>query len=185
MNKARMSDAAVKAKTGKNWQQWFAILNKANAKKMSHKDIAEYLYEKRGVPGWWSQMIAVTYEQECGLRDKHQMADGYAVSASRTFEVSIGKLYNHWSDDELRKQWLKEQVVIRKATLNKSMRIMWSHNTYVDVYLYEKGASESSGGAAYQAYQLSSSRAQKVAVENCIRATDRRSVIQKFVYILL
>ncbi len=37
MSRARMSDAAVKAKTGKDWQQWFAILDRAGAMKMSHK----------------------------------------------------------------------------------------------------------------------------------------------------
>jgi len=29
----RMSDDAVKAKTGKTWKQWFTILDKAGAKK--------------------------------------------------------------------------------------------------------------------------------------------------------
>lgn len=150
-----MSDATVKAKTGKDWQQWFAILDKATANKMSHINIAEYLYEKRGVPGWWCQMIAVTYEQERGLRDNHQKADGYALSASRTFEVPLGILYNHWSNEEMRKQWLKDQVVIRKATVNKSMRITWSDNTHVDVYFYEKGASKSQ--VAVQHTKLTSS----------------------------
>ena len=31
-----MSDEAVKAKTGKTWKQWFAILDKAGAKQMTH-----------------------------------------------------------------------------------------------------------------------------------------------------
>lgn len=62
------------------------------------------MYEKRGVPGWWSQMVTVTYEQERGLREKHQKADGYSVSASRTFEVPINILYKNWSHEKLRKQ---------------------------------------------------------------------------------
>ena len=41
---------------------------------MSHKEIAEYLNEKRGVPGWWSQMVTVTYEQERGLRESTKMS---------------------------------------------------------------------------------------------------------------
>lgn len=73
-----MSDKAVKTKTGKDWRQWFSILDKAGARKMSHKEIAEYLYRRRGVPDcWWSQMVTVTYEQSRGLREKHQRADGY------------------------------------------------------------------------------------------------------------
>jgi formate dehydrogenase maturation protein FdhE len=114
MDRARMNDAAVKAKTGKNCRQWFSILDKAGATKMSHKEIAEYLYEKRGVPGWWSQIVTVTYEQERGLREKHQKADGYVVSASRMYEVQMDVLYKHWSE-KLRNQWLKEKIVVRKA----------------------------------------------------------------------
>jgi hypothetical protein len=87
-----MSDAVVKEKTGKDWRQWFMILDKAGAIKMSHKEIVECLYDRRRVPGWWSQMITVTYELERGLRKKHERPDGYSVSASRTFEVPISVL---------------------------------------------------------------------------------------------
>ena len=121
MGGTRISDEAVKAKTGKDWKQWFSILDKAGATKMSHKEIAEYLYEKRG------------------LREKHQKADGYAVSASRTYKVPISVLFKHWSDEKLRRQWLKDKIAVRKATANKSMRITWLDNSHVDVYFYEKG----------------------------------------------
>ena len=39
----RMSDAAVQAKTGKTWPEWFAVLDKAGAAKMTHKEIAAHL----------------------------------------------------------------------------------------------------------------------------------------------
>ena len=48
----RMSDEAVKAKTGKKWDQWFAILDKAGAKEMSHKDIVKFLNSKHDVGPW-------------------------------------------------------------------------------------------------------------------------------------
>ena len=50
-----MSDAAVQAKTGKTWKEWFAILDRAGARKMAHKEIAAYLYRELQVPAWWSQ----------------------------------------------------------------------------------------------------------------------------------
>jgi len=138
-----MSDAAVKAKTGKDWHRWFAILDKAGGKKMSHKEIAEYLYDRRGVPGWWSQMVAVTYEQERGLREKHERPDGYSVSASRTFEVPVDILFKHWSDEKLRNKWLKDKFNVRKSTANKSMRITWNNDSSVEVNFYIKGISKS------------------------------------------
>jgi hypothetical protein len=109
---------------------------------MTHKEIAEYLYDKRGVPAW-CQMVAVTYEQERGIREKHERPDGYSISASRTFEVSINTLYKHWKNGKLRSRWLRDKIAIRRTTANKSMRITWENNTHVDVYFYEKGAAKS------------------------------------------
>ena len=84
-----MSDEAVRAKTGKSWSQWFAILDKAKAKDLPHKEITELLRGKHGVPPWWSQMVTVGYEQERGLRVKHQKCDGFSVSGSKTVAVSV------------------------------------------------------------------------------------------------
>ncbi|HEX2014441.1 MAG TPA: hypothetical protein VLA68_04365 [Nitrososphaera sp.] len=144
MGRARIGDAAVQKRTGKSWNQWFSILESAGAKKMSHKDMASYLYVKHHVSGWWSQMIAVTYEQERGLRNVHQKADGYAVSASRTVGIPVSALYRHWSDPKLRRKWLREELSVRNETKNKSMRITWADGkTNVEVYFYGKGRSKS------------------------------------------
>ena len=137
---ARMSDAAVQAKTGKTWAEWFAILDAAGARKIDHKAIATYLCEQQKVPGWWAQMVTVGYEQERGLREKYQKPSGYAVSGSRTIAVPVAKLYAAWEDKETRARWLKENIVIRKATPGKSMRITWADGqTSVDVNFYPKG----------------------------------------------
>ncbi len=75
----KISDDAVKRATGKNWEQWFTLLDKAGAKKMKHIDIArmvqtKYLGNKNKSidvaksEGWWSQMITVQYEYSRKLR---------------------------------------------------------------------------------------------------------------------
>ena len=69
---AGVSDEAVHAKTGKTWKEWYRILDAAKAKKMAHKEIAAYLAKEHIKSGWWSQMVAVAYEQARGLREKHQ-----------------------------------------------------------------------------------------------------------------
>ena len=144
MANARLSDDAVLKRTGRNWKQWFEILDRAGAKKMSHKEMVEHLYEKHHVSSWWCQMIAVSYERERGMREVHQTTGGYAVSVSRTFEVPIGVLYCYWSDAELRSRWLKEKFVIRRQTKNKSIRITWADGkTSVEVYFNPKGRSKS------------------------------------------
>src|SRR5215467_13039500 len=103
----RSSDEAVKAKTGKVWAEWFKILDKAGAKKMPHKEIALYLYEKQKLPAWWCQMVAVGYEQERGLRQKFQKCDGeFSASRSRTMAAPLAKAYAAWTDEKLRNRWL-------------------------------------------------------------------------------
>ena len=89
-------------------------------------------------------MVTVTYEQDRGLRRKHERAEGYSVSASKTFGVSVNTLYKHWSDEKLSGLWLKDKFTVRKTTANKSMRISWPCGTNVDVEFYSKGASKSS-----------------------------------------
>ena len=44
--KPSISDEKVKAATGRGWMGWFVILNKANAGTLSHKEIAQLIYDK-------------------------------------------------------------------------------------------------------------------------------------------
>ncbi len=142
---AGVSDEAVYKRTGKHWHEWFAILDQAGAQKMNHTQIATYLYEEHGCPGWWSQMVTVGYEQERGLREKHERPSGYEISRSKTIAVPIAKLYQVWQDKKSRNQWLKDSdITVRKATANKSMRVTWvDGKTSLDVNFYSKGDGKS------------------------------------------
>ena len=94
---------------------------------MTHQEIAAHLSEKHDVRPWWTQMIAVTYEQARGLRDKHEKPAGYEISVSRTIEAPISKAFKAWTDEKLRRKWLPSNLTIRKATANKSLRITWEN----------------------------------------------------------
>ena len=97
MNRGRIADEAVQTATGKTWPQWFAILNKAGAKKMDHADIAHLLSTKYIESGWWAQMVTVEYERAHDLREVNQRRSGsYEVSAHRTFAMPVAKLYAAW-----------------------------------------------------------------------------------------
>jgi hypothetical protein len=78
-------------------------------------------------------MVTVVYEQERGLRKKHQKSDGsYVICVSKVLPVSINTLYQFWSDGNRRNQWLTHEnyntvtITISKTTMNKSMHIMWN-----------------------------------------------------------
>ena len=138
----RVGDEAVKAKTGKTWNEWFTLLNKAGAKKMTHQEIVKFLSSEHDVGPWWQQMVTVGYEQASGLRQGNQRADGYQISVSRTLNASVASAYKAFADEKLRAEWLGEKgLVVRKATPNKTLRVIWKDKaTSLEVYFTKKTA---------------------------------------------
>lgn len=142
---AGIGDDAVQAKTGRTWTEWKSTLDAAGAKKMNHKEIVAYLHKNHSLGPWWQQMVTVGYEQVRGLREKHETEKGYQVSVSKTLEVAVPRLFRAWQNPKTRETWLAEKdLVVRKATKDKSMRITWTdQKTSVDVYFYPKGDTKS------------------------------------------
>jgi uncharacterized protein YndB with AHSA1/START domain len=139
-----MSDAAVKAKTGKVWAEWFALLDKAGAKKLDHQAIVAVLHKRYGLGPWWKQMVSVSYEQARGLRKPHQKPEGYEIAKSKTFAAPLATVYDAWNDQPKRCLWLKDWgFEIRKATPDKSLRFTWvDGETQVVADFYSQGASK-------------------------------------------
>ncbi|MFZ3214651.1 MAG: DUF4287 domain-containing protein [Candidatus Acidiferrales bacterium] len=155
----RMSDEAVKERTGKTWDEWFKILDNAGAKAWRHQDISAFLSKTHKVGPWWSQMVAVPYEHSRGLRQKFQKCDGeFAASGSRTLNVPLGALYDAWTDEKLRNRWLPgAKLEITTATRNKSLRAKWDGGkSRLSVNFYAKGAAKSQ--AAVDHMKLSNSK---------------------------
>jgi uncharacterized protein YndB with AHSA1/START domain len=123
---AGVGNAAVRARTGKGWDEWLALLDGIGAAEMTHAEIAALLAARHGVGPWWSQMITVGYEQARGRREKHERPDGYQVGASRTISAPLASLYTAWSDKRKRERWLPgAPLAIRKSSAGKSLRIAW------------------------------------------------------------
>ena len=154
----KISSDAVKAKTGKSWTQWFAVLDKAKARTMNHKQIVAVLTGKHGLPPWWRQMVAVGYEQAKGLRAKHEKPDGFEISRVKTIGASVDDVYEAWGNTRRRAQWLPgAKLTIRKATENKVLRVTWGDGSNIEVRLYPKGPAKTQ--IAVQHGRLDSARA--------------------------
>jgi hypothetical protein len=140
-----MSDDAVKAKTGKTWAQWFAALDKAGAKKLPHLQIASLLYDRLGVPGWWSQMVTVEYERARGLRAVNQQADGFTLNTTKTFPVNLKTLYRALADAKTRARWFpKGKLDVTSTTDLKYFRAKWDGGTTrLEINVYSKGDAKS------------------------------------------
>jgi hypothetical protein len=152
-----IGDEAVRAKTGRTWAEWVATLDSSGARTMSHAEIAALLDEKFGVPSWWTQMVAVGYEQLTGKRVPRQKADGFAASVSKTMSVSPSAAFKAFKDPRTRAAWLSDELTVRKATAPKSLRITCHDGkTHLDVNIYPKGAGKTQ--VALQHTKLTSAR---------------------------
>jgi uncharacterized protein YndB with AHSA1/START domain len=136
---AGVGDAAVQRATGRRWNEWFAVLDRAGARAKPHREIARLLHEDHGLSGWWSQMVAVGYEQSRGLRRKHEKPDGFQISASRTLAAPIGAAFDALVEARRRARWLEGALKIRKATRPKSVRATWTDRSRLDINLHSKG----------------------------------------------
>ncbi|HEV8511492.1 MAG TPA: hypothetical protein VGQ48_13655 [Gemmatimonadales bacterium] len=142
---AGISDASIKAKTGCTWQRWTHALDYAGAHAWPHRRIAEYVHAKFKVGDWWSQTVTVGYERIKGLRQIGQRRDGtFEAAKSKTFAVSLSRLYRAWSDARVRTRWLPDvALTVRSATPQKYMRITWPDGTSVVLGFTKKGTEKS------------------------------------------
>ena len=108
LEQKKISDAAVKKATGKNWKQWFAILNKNGAKRMAHRDIARFLHDGKYISSsWWVQMVTVQYEYAYQKRTLGKTADvGFEIGVTKTVPFAPAKIWKFVMSPAGRKVWL-------------------------------------------------------------------------------
>lgn len=140
MSDTKISNKAVLKATGKNWKEWFEILDREGSIAKQHKEIATWLGNNFEISGWWAQMITVQYERERGMRKVHEKADGFSASKSKTYHFPVHELFKAWINPEERKEWLENpNFEIRTFDKNKTIRITWPDQTHVDVSFAIKG----------------------------------------------
>jgi hypothetical protein len=135
-----VGDAALEARTGRDWSQWCAALDRTGAKRMTHGEIAAMLHRKFGVGPWWTQMVTVGYERARGLRAVHQTAAGFRAQVSRTIAAPARSAFRHWREPNARRRWLPSaRMTVRTAIAPRSLRITWPDGTDVLVGIIAKG----------------------------------------------
>jgi len=140
---AGVSTAAIAKATGRGWAEWARILDRAGARKLSHKDIAKWLRANHGdaLSAWWCQMITVGYEQKRGLRAVGQKSDGFSANASRTLATAAATAYAALSNSRKRKVWLGlEGVKVTSAAGSQTLNLIWPRpESRVAITIHAKG----------------------------------------------
>jgi hypothetical protein len=140
-----VADERVVEATGGGWEAWFKALDEWGAPTHTHTEIARWLREDQGVPGWYAQSITVGYERARGLRAPGEHADGFAITAQRTVAVPVERLFAAFEDPEQRARLLPgADMSTRTATAPKSARYDWEDgSTRVIVSFEDLGESKS------------------------------------------
>lgn len=120
-----MSDAALKAKTGRTWEQWFTLLDGAGAAKMTHGAIAKLVATRHKIPGWWAQAVTVGYERARGLRKVNETLAGFRTGVSRTLDAGMDAAFGAWDNAKTRAALLKEKVDLSTRNPGKNLRFAW------------------------------------------------------------
>ena len=104
----RVSSASVKKCTGKDWNQWVAILDKASASAWPHREIALLLKTKHKLTPWWQQGVAIGYEIHHGRRIEGRNEKGeYATVATKTLRMNAKAAWKLLTSSEGMKLWLQ------------------------------------------------------------------------------
>jgi hypothetical protein len=139
------SDATIRERTGRGWEEWFDLLDEWGSAERSHREIARRVAAELGIDplAWNAQAITMSYERTRGMRVVGQRSDGFAVTAQKTVAVPVERLFDSFADDSLRGRWLPEhELHERTATRPRSARFDWADGeSRVNVMFLEKGAS--------------------------------------------
>lgn len=141
----KLSDASLHERTGRGWDEWFAVLDAWGATGRSHTEIARWLVAERQLDNWWAQSVTVGYEQARGMRAPGQQSNGdFVASVTRTVAVPVDRLFEAVTDEPLRGRWLPGgRLRVRTATAPRSFRADWADGpSRITVWFTPKGAAK-------------------------------------------
>jgi Domain of unknown function (DUF4287) len=124
----RTSGEAVRRATGRDRDEWFALLDAWGAAGRKHGEIAAWIMREHGIANWWAQTLTVDYEYARGMRQPGGNRDGtFAAGATKTIAVPVKRLFESFVDARVRKRWLSGHVMReRTAQPGRSARFDWN-----------------------------------------------------------
>lgn len=131
-------DEALRAATGKDWNEWLALLDASGAAAQAFDHQRTLDLAMQALPesaGWWAQMVSVGYERVRGLREKHESCNGeFQATLSKTFPVPLFAAFAAWADATLRGNWLDApDLSFTKLNAGKNIRARWPNGALLDI----------------------------------------------------
>lgn len=111
-----VSTKSVKKGSGKDWQSWIDILDRAQASRLTHAEIAAILKKKYRLRPWWQHVVANGYEIYIGRKGLNRNEKGeWSLTSTKSFKLSATKLWKMICAESGLKIWLKPLSHVKLA----------------------------------------------------------------------
>jgi uncharacterized protein YndB with AHSA1/START domain len=101
-----MSAAEARARTGRDWDAWYALLDAAGGAAPGRRAITESLARDHALEPWWAQTIAVEYERARGVHEKDGRPKGYFICVTKTIGAPAEAVFDAFSTQKGIGSWL-------------------------------------------------------------------------------
>ena len=117
------SDASIRERTGRGWEEWFDLLDDWGAADKPRREISRWVASQLNTEplAWNAQAVTGGYERARLGREVGQFEDGFRASVSRTVAVPVERLYDAFVRPGQRKRWLPD-ATMRRRTSTKPLR---------------------------------------------------------------
>jgi uncharacterized protein YndB with AHSA1/START domain len=138
-----VDDATCKADTGRNLQEWFALLDAFGGPGKGRREIGNHLYDTFKVDPWWIASLNIAYEAQHGLTEKDGRAKGFTICATKSIKAAPDACYAQFAAADQLDAWLGpghaldfrdggslrngdgNRATIRKLSPGKTIRLVW------------------------------------------------------------
>ncbi len=135
-----LTAGAVRARTGRSWNDWCKFLDSAGARMMDYGEIAALLKEN-GLNNYFARTVAIGYQHDRGLRQ-----DDAPTQPGRRVDLRFNKLVpaarpavcGAWLNPAILARWLPGVTLqIGKSVPPQRLYAEWSGGSEIAVHFYE------------------------------------------------
>lgn len=103
-----LTDAEIKAKSGKTWDQWFKALDEFGGPAKGRRELGNLLQGEHKLDAWLSSTIVVEYEAARNIVEKDGRTKGYMICATKSMSSPAQKAFDAWASPASWNNWFSK-----------------------------------------------------------------------------